>query len=280
MLIILQALFFILLNFIKSIYVFSALREAAFYNNIYHWFVMPADLQTLLTRPWTFFTMPFTEVRMITVIGNIIWLWTFGHLVQDLIGGDKLFPVYLYSASVGALVFLVSAHLLPDADPLRLFFSGVGPAIMGLALAATSIAPGYRFFPMIGGGIPLWVITLVYALLQFSSVSSDLLLLLPLLAAAAAGYGFIFFLKQGHDLGAWMNRVARQVEDLFKPSSRKSNPSGKRFAAGSNRYAPKKNSGITQQQVDAVLDKIAQQGFDKLTAEEKSILERASKQDL
>ena len=77
MLVVLQITFFILMNFLKSIYVFSRIPEEQFYRNIYHWFVMPADPMQFITRPWTLITMQFTEVKVILVISNLIWLWTF-----------------------------------------------------------------------------------------------------------------------------------------------------------------------------------------------------------
>ena len=90
MLVVLQITFFILMNFLKSIYVFSRIPEEQFYRNIYHWFVMPADPMQFITRPWTLITMQFTEVKVILVISNLIWLWTFGYLIQDLIGNGKI----------------------------------------------------------------------------------------------------------------------------------------------------------------------------------------------
>lgn len=277
--VILQAMFFILLNFIKSIYVFSALREEAFYSNIYYWFALPSDLLTLLYRPWTLLTMMFTEVRMMAVIGNLIWLWTFGHLVQDLIGGNKLFPAYIYSAWAAALVFVLSVNLGLGNQAAGAYFTGVAAGIMGLATVATVVAPQYRFFPMINGGIPLWIIALIYAVLHIAAVSSELPMLFALAAGAAAGYFYAYQLKRGTDMGAWMNGLARRIENLFRPEAEKKNP-----AQRSSQKQPQKQKqykeGITQQQVDAILDKISQQGFEKLTEEEKMVLEKASKQDL
>ena len=97
MLIILNAMVLILLNFLKSLYTFSSIPESSFYTNMYQNFAMPADFGTLSMRPWTILTMQFSEVKVFLAISNIFWLWVFGNLIQDLIGGDKLIPLYLYS---------------------------------------------------------------------------------------------------------------------------------------------------------------------------------------
>ncbi|MFN9943695.1 MAG: rhomboid family intramembrane serine protease, partial [bacterium] len=93
------------------IYTFSHLQDEAFYRNIYRWFQLSAEPMKILTRPWTVLTMPFTELKLLMVVSNLIWLWTFGFLVQDLIGDDKLFPAYLDSALVGGLGFVLTAQV-------------------------------------------------------------------------------------------------------------------------------------------------------------------------
>ncbi|MEY2648829.1 MAG: hypothetical protein RL282_1542 [Bacteroidota bacterium] len=281
MLIILQIIFFILLNFIKSIYTFSSLQEEAFFRNIYHWFIMPADLMKFFQRPWTLITMQFSEVRLMIVISNLIWLWTFGFLVQDLIGNDKLFPIYLYSASTAGLVFMAMVNILHPGDTTQFFYNGPAAGIMGLAVAATTISPKYRFFPMVGGGIPLWIITAIYFLLNTTAFFSRPVLLLPVLASAMMGYLFISLLNKGNDLGDWMNSLARWMSNLFTPGKRKSSPTKHAsFYQQGNRSPFNKKSIVTQQRIDALLDKINQKGYDMLTEEEKKFLKEASNEDL
>ena len=161
MLVVLQITFFILMNFLKSIYVFSRIPEEQFYRNIYYWFVMPADPMQFITRPWTLITMQFTEVKVILIISNLIWLWTFGYLIQDLVGNDKIIPIYIFSATISGIAFLGAANIFYPGATQSIFFSGAVSGILGLAVSATTVSPQYRFFPMIGGGIPLWIIALI-----------------------------------------------------------------------------------------------------------------------
>jgi membrane associated rhomboid family serine protease len=205
MLIILNAMVFILLNFLKSIYTFSSLSEALFYQDIYRLFAMPADPSTFLSRPWTLLTMQFSEVKLFVAISNLFWLWTFAYLIQDLIGGDKLIPLYLYCGTVSAFVFFITANLFYGNQVPEVYFTAVSSAILGLAVAAAVIAPQYRFFPMIGGGIPLWIISLIYLLVDVSSMARNPVMLIPHAASGLMGLCFIRLLNNGVDLGAWMN---------------------------------------------------------------------------
>lgn len=281
MLIILNVLFFILLNFIKSIYTFNQLQPEAFFRNIYHWFILAADPITIISRPWTILTMPFVELKLIVVVSNLIWLWTFGHLVQDLIGGDKLFPVYLYGAFFAGLAFFITAQLAFATNTAALFFNGPSAGILALAIAATTISPTYRFFPMIGGGIPLWVVTIIYVLLNGVALAASPLMLIPHAVAALMGFLFIKLLLNGNDTGGWMHSLYSMITNAFTPKKKgtASIRTSSFYQQGKTKAFVKRN-GITQERIDMILDKINQKGYENLTEEEKTILKKASKEDL
>jgi membrane associated rhomboid family serine protease len=281
MLIILNAMMLILLNFLKSIYTFSSIPDSFFYTNIYQYFTMPADLGKLLTRPWTIITMQFSEVKVFLAISNIFWLWVFGNLIQDLIGGDKLIPIYLYSGIVSAIAFVATSNIIHGDLSAGVYFSGVSSILMGLAVAASTISPSYRFFPLIGGGIPLWIITLVYALVDLSALANNPVLIIPHLFSGLMGFTFIKCLQNGLDLGDWMNLVARKFSNLLTPSKKQeASVKSTSFYKQGTKTPFVKKSTITQQRIDAILDKINQHGYEKLTDEEKKILKQASKEDL
>jgi len=281
MLIILNAMMLILLNFLKSIYTFSSIPESSFYANIYHYFAMPADLGTLLMRPWTILTMQFSEVKVFLAISNIFWLWVFGNLIQDLVGGDKLIPLYLYSGFVSAIAFVAISNIYQVDLSSGIYFTGVSSILLGLAVAASTISPNYRFFPLIGGGIPLWVITLVYALVDLSAIANNLVLIMPHLFAGLMGFVFIKCLQKGIDLGDWMNSIARKFSNLLTPSKKQGTSiKTTSFYKQGTKSPFVKKSTITQDRIDAILDKINQKGYEKLNDEEKKILKQASKEDL
>lgn len=281
MLIIINAMMLILLNFLKSIYTFSSIPESAFYTNIYQYFAMPSSLQSFISRPWTLLTMQFTEVKVFVAISNIFWLWVFGYLIQDLIGSDKLIPIYLYCGFASAIAFLGVSNIGLSSISAGIFFAGVSSIILGLAVAASTISPGYRFFPLIGGGIPLWVITLVYALVDLSALSSNPVMIVPHLFSGAMGFLFIKSLQNGTDLGEWMNLFARKISSWFTPSKKQSASikTTSFYKRGAEQPFIKKST-VTQERIDAILDKINQHGYEKLSDEERKILKQASKEDL
>jgi uncharacterized protein YaaR (DUF327 family) len=88
-------------------------------------------------------------------------------------------------------------------------------------------------------------------------------------------------LKKGKDWSGWMNSLVDWLNDLFNPEKKHTRPSQKeKLFYRSDRSPFEKKSNVTQQKLDAILDKINQQGYHLLTEEEKEFLKRASKEEL
>jgi membrane associated rhomboid family serine protease len=108
-LIVFNAVLFVILKFIYIIFISTSLNTEAYYKNIFAWFVLPADLGKLATRPWTILTYMFADEKVFRFIANMFWLWSFGYIMQDLTGNRKLIPVYIYGGIAGALYFSKAA---------------------------------------------------------------------------------------------------------------------------------------------------------------------------
>jgi hypothetical protein len=144
------------------------------------------------------------------------------------------------------------------------------------------VAPGYRIFPMIYGGIPLWVLTAIYLIIDLGVISmNDTGNLIAHLAGAFTGFLFMFFLRKGYDWSEWMNNFFDWVGNLFNPDKPKKGKNIKEeLFYKSSKMPYKKTPNITQQRIDDILDKINQKGYHFLTDEEKELLKKASQEDL
>ena len=158
---------------------------------------------------------------------------------------------------------------------------GAGAAVMAIAIATTTLAPDYRIFPMINGGIPLWVITLVYVAIDFATLTGfNAGIAVAHLGAGVTGFFFIRQLRRGQDWSRWMNRLVDWLDDLFNPEKKHAAKTGEgKLFYKSDRKPFTKTSNLSQQRIDAILDKINQHGYELLTDEEKEFLERASKEE-
>src|SRR5207344_3189689 len=190
-------------------YHLSEVHLDAYWNNVVGWFILPADVEKLAGRPWTLISYMFSHVGIMQFISNMFWLWSFGYILQDLTGNRKLLPIYLYGGLAGAVLFILSHLIFPNLRELintnSLF--GANCSIAAVAIATTVVSPDYRIFPMISGGIPLWILTLIFILLNFAGVANgDMSTYLSYAGAAGIGYFFIYLLRRGWDGSNWINQ--------------------------------------------------------------------------
>ena len=282
-LITINAIVFISLSLIQVIYFISQSSASAFQYEILRWFILPAKASTLAVMPWTVLSYMFVNTGVIFTLVNMLWLWAFGSILQSLGANDKIFPIYIYGGLVGAILFVAVNYLVPslknNIEYSWLF--GSNAAVIALAIAATTLAPQYRMFRMINGGIPLWVLTLIFVIIDVAgnpSMSHQL----AHLGGGLAGFLFIASYKRGHDLGAWMHTCYFWFMNLINPDKKAKNKPllrNKIFYNTGDRSPFVRTPVVTQQRIDQILDKISQKGISHITEEEKEILKRAGESD-
>jgi membrane associated rhomboid family serine protease len=275
----------IILGLIKIIYLTIDSSSVNFNIQIIPWFLLPAKLSSLGRAPWTILAYMFIHTRIISAFTNMLWLWAFGSILQDMAGNKKLIPIYLYGGVAGAIVFIVSNYAIPSLRPLigSSFLDGSNAAIMAVAIATTALAPDYRIFRMLNGGIPIWILTVLYVIIDFLSIGSGgTAYHLAHIAGGVAGFLFIVSLRKGHDSSVWMINFYEWFMNLCNPDKKILTPQKtkeKLFYKTGGRKPFEKNSIITQQRIDEILDKINQKGYHLLSEEEKNILKRAGESD-
>lgn len=282
-LLIINAIVFVILNFVKIVFTFSDLSESDFVIQVLNWFSLPAEGNVFITRPWTLLTYMISHYSIWHLITSLLWLWGFGKILQDLTGSRKLVPIYLYGGLACGIVFLlivnatanVNAAIVPGAPLL-----GAGACVMAVAVATTTLSPNYKLFPMLNGGIPLWVLTLVFVAIDFAAIKGSAnapAIFGGHIAAALVGFGFIRQLRRGNDWGAWMTSAAHYVNDLFNPEKGARRTKKQQHFYKASKKPFEKTPHVTQQRLDDILDKINLKGYNHLTEEEKDFLKKASK---
>lgn len=277
---------FVILAFLKAVFFlrYEGGAEAVnFYNNnILSLFALPANVGKIGASPWTVLTHMFTHDNVWHLLGNMLWLWVFGYIFLDLTGNRKIVPLYIYGAFAGALAFVLAYNFLPGLRQYLPYATALGASagVMAIAAAVTTISPGYRIFPMLFGGIPIWVLMTVYLIIDMASI--------PLsnpgghiahLAGALTGFLFIYSFRRGYDWSEWMNNFFDWVTNLFNPEKpKKGKDIKKELFYKSDKQPYSKTPNITEQRVNEILDKISQKGYNTLTDEEKDILKRASQE--
>lgn len=286
-LIAISMIFFVVLAFFKAI-TYLRFDQGAdisgyFNENILSTLALSPKIGVALSKAWTFLTYSFVQQNVWELFANMLWLWCFGYIFIDITGNKKLVPLFIYATIFSGLVYvLVSKSMHPETHALP-YFCGSGACILAIAVAATTISPNYKLLPMVGGGISLWIVTLIYTVVDFATIPPGVpALYFSQLTGALVGFLFIFLLRKGYDGSEWMNRLYDWFMNLFNPEKNEARRKIKATQFYKASGAPfTKAAKLTEQRLDAILDKMNQSGgYENLTQEEKDFLQRASEEDL
>ena len=184
--------------------------------------------------------------------------------------------LYLLSAIFAGLCFVGTFYLLHQTSSMV----GASAAIMALLVATTTYQPLMEIRLLLIGNVKLWHITAVLLILDLLQIQIDNTGgHIAHLSGAFFGFIFIKFLQNGIDLSNIVSFLIDFFTNLF--NEKKSTPF-KKVHVNPKKPTIKKQSTIvvkdkTQKQIDEILDKISQSGYDSLTTEEKEFLFKAGK---
>ena len=239
---------------------------------------LPA-LPAFKTHWWTIFTYGWFHFSgFFELLSNMLWLYCFGSVVQMLVGHKQVIPLYAYSLLTGGVFYLL-AQLLPLSVPHTIGILGSRAGLMGMAAAAITLTPKYRFYLTETFSIPISVVAGIFTVLMIFGSGFYLPVILILAGGALMGFSYIRLLKAGYRPGDWMYSFTAKVESLVTPDEntawKKHNK--KRNELFNTIYEPQ--NGISQKRIDDILDKINQRGYNSISTEEKDLLMRAGKEE-
>jgi len=212
------------------------------------------------------------------LLSNMLWLYCFGSVVQMLVGHRQVIPLYLYCILAGGIFYLLAQLLPGELGKAPAYIMGPRAGLMGLAAAAVTLTPKYRFYLTETFSIPILVVAGIFAFLMILASGYYLPVIFMLLGGGVMGFGYIKLLRAGYRPGDWMYHFTGKVESLVTPDENTTRMQRSRNTnqALNKMYEPK--NGISQQRIDDILDKINQKGYNALSKDEKDVLMRAGKE--
>ncbi len=219
---------------------------------------------TILTYGMFQFPNSFMEL-----LSNMVWLYTFGSVVQMLVGHKQVIPLYLYSLFVGGIFYYIAQLMPGKIGEVPAAFLGARAGLVGMAAAAITLTPSYRFYLTETFTIPLMLVVGVFAFLMLAGSGFYIPVVLLMAGGGLMGFAYVKLLRSGYQPAEWAYNFGNKLEGLVTPSANVQKPKGRII----NMYHPKQ--GISQGRIDEILDKINQKGYNSLTKEEKEMLLRA-----
>ncbi|MFC4176382.1 rhomboid family protein [Flavobacterium gossypii] len=246
------------------------------YLSIMSWLQLTSDPAEFIVKPWTLLTYGFLHVGILHLLFNMIMLNFAGRLFLTFFTQKQFLGVYILGAIFAGLVFIGSFFLFNVKAPII----GASGAIMAVLIGSATYAPLYQIRLLLIGTVKLWHIAFVFLILDLIQLPTDNMGgHIAHLGGALFGFAYIKILQNGTDLSLIVTKIINFFANLFKP--RKGTPF-KKVHRNVSQPKPKTASKIVvkdkaQQQIDEILDKISQSGYDSLTKEEKEFLFKAGK---
>ncbi len=238
-----------------------------------------APLHFFIQHPWTLLTYGWAHHGFMELLSNMVWLYCFGNVVQNLVGHRQVIPTFIYGQLLGGVCFLLT-YLIPGltAAPIGILTANAG--VMALAAATVTLAPKYRFYIGDNFSIPLLVVVGIFIALNALVYASHLPLLLMSIGGLGAGYLTMTVLQRGYQPGGWMYSLTNGLGSSMTPDEYKRGGSNKRRqqVIELTTRKPATKEELTQRRVDEILEKIHQRGYASLTPEEREMLMQASKE--
>jgi membrane associated rhomboid family serine protease len=255
---------------------------ASVFNAIHTQFQIPARLSEFVTRPWTLLTYSFAHdlSGLLHILFNMLTLYWFGKLFVEYLGSDKLIALYLLGAISGGLFYLLSYNLIPYfversvANPIIMV--GASASVNAIVVAAATLLPDYTFFLLFFGAVRIKYIAAIIVFLSFlGTIGSNAGGNLAHLGGALMGFIYVKQLQIGINWGGWISVTLDWIKSLFQPR-----PKVKVTYRKEEAKAKKASANFTkasQDEIDLILDKISDKGYESLSKDEKEKLFNASK---
>lgn len=236
----------------------------------------PSNIELLLYRPWTIITYAFLHSSdLFHILFNMLWFYIFGKLFKEYLGSDKLVSIYVLGAIMGVVAYLLLYNFVPSYANHTGLLVGASASVTAIVVATATLLPDYRFNLMFIGPVKIVYIALAMVLISYVRTISKINPggNMAHLGGAAIGYFYIVWLRKGTDIGKWVTSFRIWVMNLFKPK-----PKVKVSYKSTEKKKTTSNTGdVSQAEIDLILDKISQSGYESLTKEEKQKLFNASK---
>ena len=220
-------------------------------------------------KPWSCFTYMFLHVGFFHLLGNALWLYFVGSILEDLVGRKHIFWLFLGGGVLGAWVFqAVYSFSVYGSTGEQMQLLGASGGVSAVVIGTAIFTPKYKLFLFGLVEVELRWIAIVKVLLDFGGVFSG-----SNVGGYTAHLGGVIW-GAIYVMGVLKSDA---IANIFTKKPSKNAPM--RFQKGDKSVASKtnRNGSPSEAEVNAILDKISQVGYNNLSAKEKEILFKASK---
>ncbi len=248
---------------------------------ISYYFAVPADLQSLIYRPWTLFTYMFLQEEFFHIFFNMIVLYFGGRIFLEYLDEKKLLSTYILGGLAGALLYIIAFNIFPVFNE-SVYYSvalGASASVLAILVAVSTYVPEYTVMLVLFGKVKLRYLAIAIVIIDLLSISrGNAGGHIAHIGGALWGFAYIWFFKKGTDFTVnFKNMNFRRFFKYFtkpKDTSKYDTTANNGRPLTDDEYNYRRNN--QQEKIDYSLDKISRSGYNSLTKEEKELLFKSS----
>ena len=231
---------------------------------------------------WQLITYQFMHGGFSHILFNMFALWMFGSSIEDVFGSKKFLIFYLLAGVSAGLLHLFVSPLLGGAPAVTIGASG---AVYGVLIAYALFFPDNLIFLYFLIPVKAKYLIGFLVVIEFLAVDSASSGVAHLAHLGGALFGFLYIMFDKNSYVSNKNLFNRNFyykskpkRDIFtNPFSRSSQIDNDVQDANYYDINKKDDYEVSQEEIDKILDKISQSGYQNLSDREKKILFQASK---
>lgn len=279
----------ILINLIVFAFL-NIIKVFLFFGQVSDWYLLyvrpqfafPSSIGNALIKPWTLISYMFSHEGILHILFNMLIFYWFGRIIQEYLGSKKVISIYVLGGIAGALLYMLAYNAFPNFSNVVESSTVIGASggVIAIVVAAAVFMPNYTVFMILIGPVKIKYIAMVLVFLSFiQSIGANAGGEIAHLGGALVGWMYISQLNKGSDIGGWVISFIQLIKSMFKPQPKikVTHRSGNRRPTKKEAAKSPDSSNTPQAEIDAILDKISEKGYESLTKDEKQKLFNASK---
>lgn len=281
-------------------------RVESFIGFVLEHLALHPEIPDILFEPWQLITYNFLHLGpglggLLHVLFNMLWLVWIGREYEEMHGSHRLLALYFIGGIGGGLLTVFLHLVFPGFGPFGGTVYGASASVLGILMAVAILYPYKSIALLFIGTIRLIYVVIGFLVIDFLLSAGGSTSVSAHLGGALFGFLYAKAERKGIDLTSWakvffperrgrrarpastrskegvLNRMeswlaSKNKEKEVTPRKRQSKPVREYEATVEIK------STSLQSEVDRILDKISEKGYDALTDEEKRTLFEASRQ--
>jgi membrane associated rhomboid family serine protease len=228
-------------------------------------------IEGTLYQPWRLVTYLFLHGGFWHLVFNMLWLWWMGRVVEETLG-PRVFTVIYFGAGIGgALINLALTSIWVGNLTI-----GASGAVFGIMVAFAMLYPTAPIILFLLPPIEArWVVAglIAFDLIMQTSGTGGNTARLVHLGGAFMGWALLKLYYRGYDYDRWL----RGLQSMFRSGKQENSKVHNRNMRSVSDAIIVED--VDQSELDRILDKISQHGYDGLSADEKKKLFELSKRN-